>query len=375
MSGNGTRRRVWPLGLSAREGVATARTGRWTSLLLTVAVAWTVAAGAADAVNVTRLVEGEKAWIDAGGYVFVVTGARTDQQQNPIPAAVCDRLAAIDGIDGSFALTRGDANGSLSYIPGGRASIYAVSAGVATFLGVPPAATGIVIGTLGFADRTGAHDGDVVRVVQRASFSAPAAESDPLTLRIADSAVMGEEFDGAMLMPARLTGTADACYVRTDAAHHAAVEAALPSYLAYNGQPAIPNPRLFESEFTVDYTHAYEDRQLRWLWVPCAALLGLLWGMLQWFRRSHVAIYATFGMQAPSRLTMQASEWGVLAGLGLLWGWAIGVVGAVALGARVTQALAQVTAHALLVVLGASVIVVVLGLRPTGTLLSALKDR
>jgi len=49
--------------------------------------------------------------------------------------------------------------------------------------------------------------------------------------------------------------------------------------------------------------------------------------------------------------------------------------GTVALGARVTQALTQVTAHALLVVLGASVIVVLLGFRPTGTLLNALKDR
>jgi len=373
--GSRSKKRVWPLGLAAREGVSTARSGRWTSLLIMVAVAWTVAAGAADAVNVTKLVEGEKAWIDAGGYVFVVTGARLDGMQNPVPADVCDRLARIDGIDGSFALTRGDANGSLSYIPGGRASIYSVSAGVTTFLGVAPAANGIVIGTLGFAERTGAHDGDVVRVVQRASFSGPAAQSDPLTLRVADSAVMGEEFDGAMLMPAQLTGTADTCYVRTDAAHHTAVEAALPSYLAYNGLPAIPNPRLFESDFTVDYTHAYEDRQLRWLWVPCAALLGLLWAMLQWFRRSHVAIYATFGMRAAPRLTMQAAEWGVLAGLGVLWGWAIGVVGAVAMGARVDQALTQVTAHALLVVMGASVIVVLLGLRPTGTLLNALKDR
>lgn len=368
-------KRVWPLGLSAREGVATARNGRWTSLLIMIAVAWTVAAGAADAVSVTKLVEGERAWIDAGGYVFVVTGARQDGMENPIPADVCDRLARIDGIDGSFALKRGDANGSLSYIPGGRASIYSVSAGAATFLGVAPAATGIVIGTLGFAERTGAHDGDTVRIVQRASFTAAEATSDPLTLRVADSAVMGEEFDGAMLMPGQLSGTADACYVRTDAAHHSAVEAALPSYLAYNGLPAIPNPRLFESDFTVDYTHAFEDRQLRWLWVPCAALLGLLWAMLQWFRRSHVAIYATFGMRAPSRLAMQTAEWGVLAGLGVLAGWALGVVGALALGARADQALTQVSAHALLVVLGASVIVVLLGLRPTGTLLSALKDR
>lgn len=368
-------RRIWPLSLAAREGVATARTGRWTSLLMVIAIAWTVAAGAADAAGVTRLVEDEQTWIDAGGYVFVATGARQDGVTNPIPADVCDRLSRIDGIDASFALARGDANGSLSYIPGGRASIYSVSAGAATFLGVAPAPTGIVIGTLGFADRTGAHDGDVVRVTQRASFSGAAGESDPLTLRVADTAVMGDEFDGAMLMPARLTGTADACYVRTDAAHHSAVEAALPSYLAYNGLPAIPNPRLFESDFTVDYTHAYEDRPLRWLWVAGAVLLGLLWAMLQWFRRSHVAIYATFGMRAPARLTMQTAEWAVLAAVGTLAGWSMGVAGALALGARTHQAVAQVTEHAALTLLGATVLVVLLGLRPTGTLLNALKDR
>jgi len=176
-------------------------------------------------------------------------------------------------------------------------------------------------------------------------------------------------------MPAVVTGDADACYVRTDAAHHSAVEAALPAYLAHDGMPAIPNPRLFESEFTVDYTTAYEDRLLRWVWLPAAAALGLLWAMLQWFRRSQVAIYATFGMRASSRLVAQVAEWGVLAGLGLVFGWSLGVVGALAMGARWEQALTLVSAHAALTLLGASVVVVLLGLRPTGTLLNALKDR
>ena len=367
-------RRVWPLSLAAREGIATARAGRWTSLLIIITVAWSAAAGAADAVDVTRLVQNERAWIDAGGHVLMVTGAKLDGLQNPIPADVCDRLVELDGISGSFAVASSGAIGSLSYIPGGRVSIYSVSAGASTFLGAPPATNGIVIATLGFAQRAGVQDGDVVWVAQQGSSHTPAAASDPLTLRVVDTAVVGEGYDGALLMPERLTDTADTCYVRTDAAHYEAVNSALPSVLAYNGMPAIPTPRLFESEFTVDYTSAYEDRQLRWLWVPTAALLGLLWAMLQWFRRSHVAIYATFGMRAPARLVMQFSEWGALAGLGLLWGWALGVVGALAFGARVEQALAQVTPHALLTVLGASVVVAHLAMRPTGTLLNALKD-
>ncbi|MFO7244719.1 MAG: hypothetical protein DIU73_007545 [Actinomycetes bacterium] len=374
-------RRVWPASLAAREGLATASTGRWTSLLIVIAVAWIIAApGAADAVAVTRLIEAERAWIDAGGHVFVVTGARSDSGQNPVPAEVCDRLTGIDGIGAAFALRRTNANGTLAHIPGGRASIYEVSAGAATFLGVEAAPGGIVIATAGFSERTGVRDGELVTVARRAGVGADgvasaAATSDLLTARVADTYAMGEEFDGALLMPAVLTGDADACYVRTDAAHLAAVEAALPSYLAHNGMPAIPNPRLFESEFTVDYTHAFEDRPLRWLWVPAAALLGLLWAMLQWFRRSHVAIYATFGMRAASRLVMQVSEWAVLAGLGLLWGWSLGVVGAMALGARWEQAVTLVSAHAALTVLVASGLVVLLGLRPTGTLINALKDR
>lgn len=374
-------RRIWPASLAAREGLATARTGRWTSLLIVVAVAWIIAApGAADAIAVTRLIENEQRWIDAGGHVFVVTGARTDSGQNPIPADVCDRLASMDGITGAFALRRANANGSVSHIPGGRASIYDVSAGAAHFLGVAPAPNGIVIATLGFSERTGVSDGETVSVIRRPGtgpdgVATAAATSDPLIVRVANTEAMGDEFDGALLMPATVTGDADACYVRTDSAHHTAVESALSSYLGHDGMPAIPNPRLFDSEFTVDYTTAFEDRPLRWLWVPAAALLGLVWAMLQWFRRSHVAIYATFGMRAAPRLVMQATEWSVLAALGALWGWSLGVVGALAFGARWEQALAQVSAHAALTVLAASTVVVLLGLRPTGTLLNALKDR
>jgi len=370
------RRRVWPLGLAAREGVATARSGRWTSLLVGLAIAWIVAApGAADAVAVSRLIDNEQAWINAGGHVYVVTGARKDNSENPIPAPICDRLSAIDGIDASFALSRTDATGTLSYIPGGRVSLYDVSAGALGFLGVQPADGGTVLATRGFVDRTGVADGDVVRLVRRGALGTAPDPSDPLTLRTVDTAMLGDEFDGALLVPARLTEDANACYVRTDAAHDSAVEAALPALLAYNGAPAIPNPRLFDSDFTVDYTHAYEGRPLRWVWVPAAALLGLLWAMLQWFRRSHAAIYATFGMKPAAGLVMQLGEWVVLAAFGAVWGWGLGVVGALALGAHAAQAVTLVTFHGVLTVMGATGVVVLLGLRPAGTLLNALKDR
>jgi len=370
------RRRVWPLGLSAREGAATARTGRWTSLLIVIAVAWIIAApGIADAVGVTRTIEAEQAWIDAGGYVFVVTGARIDNGSNPVPTRACENLSYADGINASFALERTDASGSVAHIPGGRASIYGVSPGALPFLGVAPAPTGVVLITPGFQDRTGVADGDPVRVTRRATNNSVAAVSDPLTARAADTQIIGEEFDGALLMPARLNETASACYVITDAARYTAVQSALPAYLAYEGEPAIANPRLFDSDFTVDYTTAFQDRPLRWMWIPAAALLGLLWAMMQWFRRSQIAIYATFGMRTPSRVLMQTTEWAVLAAGGLAFGWAIGITGALALGARTAPAISLVSTHAALTLIGASVLVVLISLRPTGTLLNALKDR
>ncbi len=370
-----SRRRVWPLGLAAREGVATARTGRWTSALIVITVAWAIAApGVADAVGVTRLIEAEQAWIDAGGHVFVVTGAPGQEGAAPIPAQACERLSRNDGIEASFALVRSDANGSLAHVPGGRVSIFEVSAGAFAFLDVAPDVKGVVIATDGFAERTGVADGDPVTVTRRAGAAIPAGASDLLAARVATTAAMGDEFDGALLVPALLTENADACYVRTDAPHRTAVEAALPVYLAYDGQPAIPHPRLFQSDFTVDYTTAFEDRPLRWLWVPAAALLVLVWSMVQWFRRSHTAIYTTFGMKAPARIVMQASEWLALAVTGGLIGWALGVTGALALGARSFQALTLVSTHTALTLMVATLLVVVLGLRPTGTLLTALKD-
>ncbi len=369
-------RRVWPLRLAAREGLETARAGRWTSLLIVLAVAWACAVpGAADAVGVTDLVEKEHAWIEAGGHVFIVEGARTEEKPNPIPAPACEALSQYEGIDASFALIRTNSSGALSHIPGARPTLYGVTPGAFEFLGIEPDAEGTVMATEGFARRSGVADGDPAIVLQRAGFGVSEAHSDLIRLAVVDASVIGEEFDGAFLVPSLVPATADACYIRTDAAHHSAVEAALPGLLSYNGKPAIPNPRLFSGEFTVDYTTAHEDRPLKWVWVATAGALGLLWGLVQWFQRSQVAIYSTFGARARARLVMQSTEWGVLALVGAVWGWSLGILASIAWGARASQALSAVSFHTTLTVLGASILVVLLGLRPTGTLLNALKDR
>jgi len=65
----------------------------------------------------------------------------------------------------------------------------------------------------------------------------------------------------------------------------------------------------------------------------------------------------------------------VLDGFGAVWGWGLGVVGALALGAHAAQTVELVTFHGAQTVIAATGFVVLLGLRPAGTLLNALKDR
>ncbi|WP_062071865.1 hypothetical protein [Demequina sediminicola] len=376
MSRASARGRIWPLSLAAREGLATARTGRWTSAIVVIATAWLIAAPAiADALGVTRLMEAEQDWIDAGGHVYVVTGATVDGDQLPIPTSTCESLASYEGVESSFALTRSGATGALASVPGGRASVYSVTSGALPFLGIEGDPRGVAILSSGFSERTGVLDGETIEVVRQASDSEPAARTGLVASRVANIAPMGDEFDGALLVPSLLGDTADACYVATDAARHEAVGEILPAALAYDGRSAAAADRLYTNEFTVDYTTAYEDRPLRWLWIASALALGLMWALVQWFRRSHTAIYATFGVRAPARLTMQLSEWVLLALAGAAGGWALGLVGALALGARTTPALSIVSAHTALTLIGATLIVITVALKPTGTLLNALKDR
>ncbi|WP_062079211.1 hypothetical protein [Demequina globuliformis] len=376
MSEASHRRRTWPLSLAAREGLATARTGRWTSAIVIVATAWLIAAPAiADALGVTRLMEAEQDWIDAGGHVYVVTGATVDGDQFPIPTSTCESLAGYDGVEASFALERSGATGALTSVPGGRASVYSVTSGALPFLGIEGDPRGVAILSSGFSERTGVLGGETIEVVRQASDSEPAARTGLVASRVADTAPMGDEYDGALLVPSLLGATADACYVATDAARHDAVAEILPGALAHEGRAAVVADRLYSNEFTVDYTTAYEDRPLRWLWIASALALGLMWALVQWFRRSHTAIYATFGVHAPARLTMQVSEWALLVAAGAAGGWAIGITGALAFGARTAPTLTIVSTHTALTLIGATLIVIAVALTPTGTLLNALKDR
>jgi len=358
--------RPWPTRLVVREGVVTALVGRWTSLLVVLAIAWTCAAvGAADAVGVSETARRERAWIDAGAYVLRVQGAVRADVRLPLPPTACERLAAVDGVHGAFWALRRPTAGAFEHLPGGRFSVLEVSPGALPFLEIPTPEGPVALVSDGLARRTGLTDGSPLRV----------DGSDTMNGRVAPVAVLGDDFDGALLVPSVALGRADMCFIRTDAGHVAAVSALAASALGWDGSDAIVSPRLFDNEFTVDFSRAHEQRDLRWAWAAAGLVLALLWALVQWFRRSHTAVYATFGLTAAGRCVLQVSEWCALAAAGLAWGWSLGVVGALALGAEARFAVSQVTAQALPAVLLATAMVVLLSARPTGTLLDQLKDR
>lgn len=359
-------RRPWPWPLLVGEGLRTALTGRWTSLLVVTVVAWTCAViGGADALAVSRTPRAEQEWVDAGAYVLRVTGAPSEGRLRPVPAPACERLADVSGVSDTFwAQRRGDPE-SFAHVPGGRFSVVDVSPGAFGFLAAEVPATASVLVSSGLAERVGLVDGAPVVV----------GTSGVLRARTSDVAVLGDDFDGVLLAPAGPRSRAETCFVRTDATHVAGVTQLAASVLGWDGTDAVVTPRLHSGQFTVDFSRAHEDRELRRGWAAGAGVLAMLWAVVQWFRRGHTAVYATFGVTAARRVVMQTAEWLALALAGLAWGWSLGVVGAVALGADVRSALVQVSVQSAATVLVASALVVLVALRPTGTLLDQLKDR
>lgn len=114
---------------------------------------------------------------------------------------------------------------------------------------------------------------------------------------------------------------------------------------------------------------------LGWAWAAGAGVLVALWAVVQWTRRSRLAIYATFGAHPRARLTMQSTEWLVLSAVGSAWGWGIATAFAIGLGADARVALVQVTGQVVATWCAASIGAAALGLLPVGSLLDALKDR
>lgn len=368
--------RPWPSALAVREGLIAAVSAGWLSVVVVAASTLVMAGiGVANAVDVSRLAAAEREWIEAGGYTYVVEPGATGPDAS-LTVASCERLAQVEGIAGSFAISVTDRAASASSAPGTRATWVQVSPGIFQFFSLAPPQGPSVIVTPGTVANTALTDGEYTVMTVTSYDGTGTTQAAAVSVTALDSPVLTETIAGAYLAPDLLDGQAQQCYVSTDAAHAETIAAYLAAALSSERTtPAIVRPRLPENTYGLDFATAYDDRILGWAWAPGAAVLAALWALVQFTRRTRLAIYATFGAHVRARLTMQLTEWTAMTSVGALWGWAISLALALGLGADIGITLTQATWQILAAWCAASIAVILIGLVPVGTLLNALKDR
>lgn len=365
----------WPTRLAMREGLASALSSWGQSIMVIAATTYLmVGIGLANALDVSALAAAEREWIDAGGYAFIVEPASADG--GALSVGACEQLSAVDGIVGSFAVSISDRAAYPSSAPGTQATWVQVSPGIYQFFGLSAQSSADVIVTAGIVDDIGLTDGEYTVMTVTSYDGTGTVRSAPVSVTTVDSPVLGDAIAGAYLSPELVSGDAQQCYVLTDAPHVDTIGAYLAAALATGSTaPAVVQPRLSANTYGLDFATVYGERVLGWAWTAGSLALVALWGALQFGRRTRMAIYATFGAHSRARLTMQLTEWVTLTGIGVVWGWAIGVTLAIGLGADIRIALAQVTMQIVAAWGAASIGAVLWGLSPVGTLLDALKDR
>jgi hypothetical protein len=369
-------RRPWPVRLAIEEGRANARSGRAVALVIIVATAWLCAGVAlANSLDVASLQRAERAWIDAGGYAFVVQAPSQSGGVGALDPVACERLNTIEGIDAAFAVRRTPSTVAPGNAKATDATMFEASPGVYTFLGLtPPPGPGVVV-TAEAAATTGVSDGETTQWTMRSFDGSAPPVTFTATATLTANPMLAESLKGAYLLPSTFASGAEACYVRSDASHAAAVENFLPTALGSESAPAVANPRLSANTYGLDFATAYGDRMMRWSPFAGAAVLAAMWAIVQWTRRTRMAIYATFGAPPRARMLIQFSEWAVLSGIGAIYGWGLALVTSIGLHVAAATALVQVTGVVAVVWFGASIAAVVIGYVPVGTLLDALKDR
>lgn len=366
-----TSRTAWPAGVAVGEGVRAALAGRWVSATLVLLSCWAVAApGAFDAVAVARLAEEERRFLAAGGNVMLV-----ENREAGVPAYACDQAARSPGVLASAALTRQEP-AVLTAAPGGDVGVSSATAGIYGLLGVAAdRPTGAIV-PVTLAERMGLRDGDWIVLRPAPGTRGTSLPSDAVRIAVVDTSVLGEAHGGIILPTTAAPGdTADACVVMARPADLAVVKSALPAMLPAGTGQTVVLDRLITGEFAADYSGQYRERPLQWAWAAAGAVVGLVWLLVGWVRRSADALYAAMGADLATRLQVRLAEWGLLAGVGATWGTALGIIFAVAMGAPFGIAANYVTRHALASMLMASAIVLIGQLRRPRSLLADLKDR
>ncbi|WP_149203563.1 hypothetical protein [Actinotalea subterranea] len=383
--GSTDRRPGWRLRVAIDEGLRNWRCGRWlTALLAVLLVAGFTVPAVADTLQVSRMVEDERAWEAAGGRLLVATNEAAG-----VPRLACERLTDLAGVEASASLTRLVRPAALVTAPGAAIPVVAATEGVADLLGIGPVGSGAVLATdLGQTLRL--RPGDTLALTPADEGPGSPAGPDPggrsdgsralpagvLTVAaVTDLSLLGEQRSGGMLLTVAAEGTADACFVRLAPGYVEAARAALPAVLQADGTPAVVTDRLLGGEFARDYAAEYDGRGLRNAPWAIGLAAAMLWLLVRWVRRGQEGLYATLGARWPVRTTMRLVEWCALVGTVALA--AVVLSGAILLLSGVEPAITvpHVLRFVLVATLSSTAGAALVALVPLQPALAVLKDR
>ncbi len=317
------RRSGWSLLTAADEGVRAWRHGRWLTWILGVLLAALFGVpSVVDAMQVDHLVQDERAWVAAGGRVFVVT----NDQAGGVSRATCEALVSLSGVDAAASLTRLADRVGLAQAPDANLPIVAAGEGIARLVNAPPLGGGVLLPS-SIAGELHVHRGASLALVPavggsgntvEGSAAGPEAVADSdrdvpaeslSVAAVADLSLLGDVFSSAVVVPVSATGLASTCFVRVGAGYVESYRAALPALLATDGFGAVVGDRLVAGSFSRNYSAEYRDRPLRNAPWAAGAVAAILWILVRWIRRGQDGLYATLGADWATRTVLRGVEW------------------------------------------------------------------
>lgn len=365
---------TWVDSVAFHEGLANARTGGWVTVIVFVVVAWlSAAAGVANSVDLSRLVQAEDEWVRAGAFVRAVQ-ANDRAGQEDLSVAACEQLNAVEGITAAYAARSTDRTLYPASAPGTGLTLTLVSPGFFDFYAIEPSAGAVVMATRSGVTPTGLATEESTVFRQQDNKGHQEASGVAELLLVPDEEPLGPELAGSFIVPSLLDGKADTCYVRaTDA-----IGGDMDAYLRGLGSPPISSPNIVRPFLSgqlrgVDFSaHPYE-RPIWWTWLAGGLAMVLMQSLLHRTRRGRHAIYRTYGASIRDLMVLQVTEWVCVSLPSITWGWGIGVALSSGLGSDPGVVLAQVTGQVVSLWCVATLGVVLLSLWPQNSLLSALK--
>lgn len=363
----------WRARSSLAEGLSNLRDG---ALLATALVAFTAgltgSALLADMTAAARILHAESSYLDSGGDLLV---ARHPQSE-PLDAAACTNLGEIAGVRAAAAVDVTPAAAALVGRPESQQTLVTATDGVLDLfdLDALDASDALVAPTI--AERWQWSPGTRFQLTAPDALRLGAPAGVLRVAAVVDLGRLEEAASTGVLLLRPATGATSTCYVRIEPQYRQDLRAAIPAALGETAtSPIQVLDRRAAGAFAQDPAAAYAQRSTRWAGSAAGVIAGLLWALVAWTRRGRAALYASIGVPYTGGVLIRWTEGGTALLLGVLWGTALAVAGAVALAhTDIELALHLGGRGGLAAGTSAIVIVVLAGLWRPQTL-TALKDR